>query len=95
MTRAGFNEGGNIIACNTLSNQTTNISLGASTFDSVLDNQQANGAAIVLANAGGTGNVIRRVIATPAVTGTKGGNAALASLLTALAAYGLVTDSTT
>jgi hypothetical protein len=31
----------------------------------------------------------------PAVTGAKGGNAALASLLTALAAYGFVTDSTT
>jgi len=32
-------------------------------------------------------------IAKPTVTGAKGGNAALASLLTALAAYGLVTDS--
>lgn len=31
----------------------------------------------------------------PTVTGAKGGNAALASLLTALASYGLVTDSTT
>ena len=29
------------------------------------------------------------------VTGSKGGNAALASLMTALAAYGLVTDTTT
>lgn len=34
-------------------------------------------------------------IAKPTVTGAKGGNAALASLMTALAAYGLVTDSTT
>lgn len=34
-------------------------------------------------------------IAKPAVTGAKGGNAALASLIAALAAYGLVTDSTT
>jgi len=32
-------------------------------------------------------------IAKPTVTGAKGGNAALGSLLTALAAYGLVTDS--
>lgn len=31
----------------------------------------------------------------PAITGSRGGNAALASLLTALAAYGLITDSTT
>lgn len=30
----------------------------------------------------------------PTITGAKGGNAALASLITALAAYGLVTDST-
>jgi hypothetical protein len=33
-------------------------------------------------------------IAKPTVTGAKGGNAALASLLTALANYGLITDST-
>jgi hypothetical protein len=33
--------------------------------------------------------------AKPAVTGSRGGNAALASLMTALAALGLVTDSTT
>jgi hypothetical protein len=34
-------------------------------------------------------------IAKPTVTGSKGGNAALASLITALANYGLITDSTT
>ena len=34
-------------------------------------------------------------IAKPTVSGAKAGNAALASLLTALAAYGLVTDSST
>jgi hypothetical protein len=34
-------------------------------------------------------------IARPTVTGAKGGNAALTSLLTALAAYGLITDSST
>lgn len=34
-------------------------------------------------------------IAKPTVTGAKGGNAALTSLLTALASYGLITDSTT
>lgn len=34
-------------------------------------------------------------IAKPTVTGSRGGNAALASLLTALADYGLITDSTT
>ena len=34
-------------------------------------------------------------IAKPTITGSRGGNAALASLLTALASYGLITDSTT
>jgi hypothetical protein len=34
-------------------------------------------------------------ISKPTVTGSKGGNAALASLITALANYGLITDSTT
>jgi hypothetical protein len=34
-------------------------------------------------------------VAKPTVTGSRGGNAALASLLTALASYGLITDSTT
>ena len=34
-------------------------------------------------------------VAKPAITGAKGSNAALASLLTALASYGLITDSTT
>jgi hypothetical protein len=34
-------------------------------------------------------------VSRPTVSGAKGSNAALASLLTALAAYGLVTDSTT
>ena len=34
-------------------------------------------------------------IAQPTVTGSKGGNAALASLITALAAYGLIINSTT
>jgi hypothetical protein len=44
-----------------------------------------------------TGNAVGRVTGwTPAaVTGAKGGNAALASLLTTLAAYGLITDSST
>ncbi len=34
-------------------------------------------------------------IAKPSITGSRGGNAALAALLTQLAAYGLITDSTT
>lgn len=45
-----------------------------------------------------TGNVgfnNTTAIAKPTITGSRGGNAALASLLTALANYGLITDSTT
>jgi hypothetical protein len=34
-------------------------------------------------------------ISKPTVTGAKGGNAALTSLLTALASYGLIVDSST
>lgn len=33
-------------------------------------------------------------VAKPVVSGSRGGNAALASLLTALATYGLITDGT-
>lgn len=52
------------------------------------------------ANIGGTLRVNGQVgfnvapIAKPTITGSRGGNAALASLLTALANYGLITDST-
>jgi hypothetical protein len=45
-------------------------------------------------NATGLGFNSTPAIAKPTVTGAKGANAALASLLSALAAYGLVTDST-
>jgi hypothetical protein len=34
-------------------------------------------------------------IAKPSVSGSRGGNAALASIITALSAYGLITDTTT
>jgi len=48
---------------------------------------RANGGLGVLGNAA--------VTTRPVVTGAKGGNAALASLLVALAGYGLITDSST
>lgn len=38
----------------------------------------------------GSGAIVR-----PTITGAKGGNAALGSLLTSLANFGLITDSTT
>jgi hypothetical protein len=46
-----------------------------------------------VSNAGGPGFYGTAPVAKPAVTGSRGGNAALASLLTALASTGLVTDS--
>ena len=50
---------------------------------------EGDGSAPLLSFFGGT------AAAKPTVTGSRGGNAALASLLTALAALGLITDSTT
>ena len=41
-----------------------------------------------------TGFFDKAPVAKPAVTGSRGANAALASLLTQLAALGLITDST-
>lgn len=53
----------------------------------------------VVTNIGRTGQRIgfngATAVTRPAATGSRGGNAALASLLTALASYGLITDSTT
>jgi hypothetical protein len=51
------------------------------------------GSAVKFASTTGFNNTTP--IAKPTVTGSRGGNAALASLLTALANYGLVTDSST
>lgn len=55
----------------------------------------SNAQAKVIANSTGVGFQGTTGIAKPTVTGSKGANAALTSLLTALANYGLITDSTT
>jgi hypothetical protein len=55
----------------------------------------ANTANLIEWNATGLGFNNSAPIAKPTITGSRGANAALASLLTALASYGLVTDSTT
>jgi hypothetical protein len=60
----------------------------------VTDSQVATYGSTSLLVAGNFGCNGAGPIAKPTVTGAKGSNAALASLLTALAAYGLVTDST-
>jgi len=49
----------------------------------------------VRVNTTGIGFNASTPIAKPAITGSRGANAALASLLTSLASYGLITDSTT
>jgi hypothetical protein len=54
--------------------------------------QDASG--YVLCSAGNVGFYGTVPIAKQTITGAKGGNAALASLLTALATYGLITDTT-
>jgi hypothetical protein len=64
--------------------------------------QASDGSILVRVRSGGrvelSGNIGfngANAIAKPAVTGSRAGNAALASLLTALASYGLITDSST
>jgi prepilin-type processing-associated H-X9-DG protein len=54
----------------------------------------AGGADRIVANNTGVGFHNSTPIAKPTVSGSRGGNAALASLLTTLANYGLITDST-
>jgi hypothetical protein len=59
----------------------------------VLDLTQGNSVNVKFRAVGFNGSA--PVVTKPTVTGSKGSNAALASLLTALSGYGLVTDSTT
>lgn len=79
-----------------------NIARTAYTFGNTTDNPSytftgtgAFGIGGTLAVAGNSGFNGTAPIAKPTITGSRGGNAALASLLTALANYGLITDSTT
>ena len=57
--------------------------------------QSGDGTNKLLANNTGVGFQGTNPIAKPTITGSRGGNAALASLLTQLAAYGLIVDGTT
>lgn len=57
--------------------------------------QAGNAQVKIEVNTTGVGFYGTAPVAKPAVTGSRGGNAALASLLTALASQGLLTDSTT
>lgn len=70
---------------------TSSINLAASTS---LD-LQYNGTSRIKVDSTGTGFFAAAPVAKPTVTGSRGGNAALASLLTALANLGLITDSST
>jgi hypothetical protein len=71
-------------------NGQVNKALVADHGDVILNN--SNGTTTIKGNVGFQGTA---PIAKPTVTGSRGGNAALASLLTSLANYGLITDSTT
>lgn len=76
-------------------------SLGIASSSTIVSNGstgwslQTNGTTQIQGNATGLGFFTGAPVAKPTVTGSKGGNAALASLLTALANLGLITDSTT
>ncbi len=69
------------------------------TTNATLVNRSGGGAKLNVTNGlvinGNIGFNNSAFIAKPTITGSKGGNAALTSLLTALANYGLITDSTT
>lgn len=78
----------------------TQTAAGDKTFSgyTTLAGGQANGAFTVLGafeTEGNLGFYGTTPIAKPTVTGSRGGNAALASLLTALASLGLIVDNTT
>lgn len=83
MTLSGSNHAGGAIA-----------TLGV--FGAVPMSINSNGVGgISLGTAGQMGFNGSAAVAKPTITGSRGGNAALASLLTALALYGLIVDSTT
>lgn len=71
------------------------LNLAWNTTAKALSLQPSGGAVRVAAAAGTLGFYNTTPVAKQTVSGSRGGNAALASLLTALASYGLVTDSTT
>jgi hypothetical protein len=56
--------------------------------------KDGNGNTKIIATDVGVGFQGSSPLAKPSVSGSRGGNAALASLLTALASYGLITDAT-
>lgn len=76
-------------------------SLGITSSSTIVSNGatgwtlQTNGTNQIQGNATGLGFFAGAPVAKPTVTGAKGGNAALTSLLAALANLGLITDSTT
>ena len=70
-----------------------NLRLTNSGGTTLLDLNQGSGIKVRMAGVGFFGTT--PVTSRPTVTGSKGGNAALASLMTTLASLGLVTDSTT
>jgi hypothetical protein len=88
---ATFRGGGASIA-EWLPNQTTFRIFAGSTQG---DLRGSAGSLRLMWNETGLGFFGTAAIAKPAATGSRGGNAALASLLTQLAALGLITDSTT
>lgn len=77
----GWNQGGSEVAMQCLSSGLARITVG--------------GVTKIGANSTGIGFFNATPVAKPSITGSRGGNAALADLLTDLASLGLITDSTT
>lgn len=78
---------------NVNNNNTTNIGTGSTT--SAVNVGGASNAVNLSASGGTFGIYGATAVGIQTVTGSRGGNAALASLLTALAAFGFITDSST
>lgn len=71
------------------------VRLGATTDGGTLKLQPSSGSTSIGSSGGYVGFHGATSIAKPTITGSRGGNAALESLLTQLANYGLITNSTT
>ena len=98
----GYNNAGTAIIGTPANNDVINFNIAGSTTYSYYQvpqsfnvKQDINVAGNLTANATQVGFYSTTAISKPTVTGSKGGNAALTSLMTALANLGLVTNSTT
>ena len=92
----GYNNAGTALVGSPASNDVINFNIaGSTTYSYAQLPQQFNVTSSFAVNTNQVGFYGASAIAKPTISGSKGGNAALSSLLTQLSALGLVTDSTT